>query len=525
MVRYSRALCAVAILWLLPSAHAVPVALARDGQLDPSFGAGGRIVVNYGSERYSATDVLVDHEGRVLVSGQTLTPGGFHPFVIRLGRDGFPDSHFGDGGIVWLPFWVIHGAVVDRDGRIVLAGNVPPFIYGPDYDYAVGRLLDDGQLDPSFGEAGILRIDGGPDYETLRALAIDSQARIVLVGEGETLRVSGAGELDKSYGDEGFAPLPIGDSSQLSSVAIDPRGQVAVAGSALIAGSWRLVIARLGSAGELDTSFGLGGWAVLEFPGPADKTGSDLDFDPLGRAVVVGYEGPFARSVGLVARLLPGGAPDPSFDGDGRVLLRTARIGSVSLDTGRILIAGKAATTAMLTRLDSSGALDRNFGSEGKVIEEFSGGEGLAVGNVDSGGRYLLAAGVSGRFGFGIGVARYLNPGDGSGLAPSYRCRGKPATIVGSGKDDRLRGTGKRDVIVGRGGDDAIRALDRRDIACGGAGSDRLYGGSGNDRLYGDRGDDRLFGGPGKDRLFGGRGRDRLRGGPGDDRLRSGHGS
>ena len=91
---------------------------------------------------------------------------------------------------------------------------------------------------------------------------------------------------------------------------------------------------------------------------------------------------------------------------------------------------------------------------------------------------------------------------------PPPTCAGKPATIVGTARNDVLRGTRKADVILALGGNDVVRGARGNDIVCGGPGNDRLFGDSGSDRLLGEAGRDRLTGGAGRDRLVGGVGRD-----------------
>ena len=67
---------------------------------------------------------------------------------------------------------------------------------------------------------------------------------------------------------------------------------------------------------------------------------------------------------------------------------------------------------------------------------------------------------------------------------------GKPCTIVGTMRNDRLVGTSRADVICGLGGNDVIE---------GRAGNDVLDGGAGDDTLTGESGADRMTGGPGSD--------------------------
>jgi len=113
-------------------------------------------------------------------------------------------------------------------------------------------------------------------------------------------------------------------------------------------------------------------------------------------------------------------------------------------------------------------------------------------------------------------------------------CEGRPATIVGTSKSNRIVGTPGVDVISGRGGADVIRGLGGNDIICGDRGNDRLFGDAGSDVLSGGQGVDTLQGGGqadvlkgsgGADQLFGGPGRDELRGERGKDRLSGGPGA
>ncbi|MBK5218219.1 MAG: PD40 domain-containing protein [Thermoleophilia bacterium] len=119
---------------------------------------------------------------------------------------------------------------------------------------------------------------------------------------------------------------------------------------------------------------------------------------------------------------------------------------------------------------------------------------------------------------------------------PLPGCAGRPATIIGTERNDKLIGTKRADVILALGGDDHIRSLSAPDVICAGAGRDHVDAGSngehgGGDLVLGGPGDDRLVlrpelgtlkGGPGDDALIGSKGGDSLYGGAGDDLLRGG---
>ena len=87
-------------------------------------------------------------------------------------------------------------------------------------------------------------------------------------------------------------------------------------------------------------------------------------------------------------------------------------------------------------------------------------------------------------------------------------CAGREATIVGTGRSDRLRGTNGDDVIAAGGGDDRVVGLRGDDLICASGGADVIRGKGGDDTLRGGRGQDELRGGGGSDKCRGGRGPD-----------------
>jgi hypothetical protein len=102
----------------------------------------------------------------------------------------------------------------------------------------------------------------------------------------------------------------------------------------------------------------------------------------------------------------------------------------------------------------------------------------------------------------------FLNP---QTQMEAQRCKGKPATHLGTNGRDRLTGTSENDVVVALGGRDRVNTKGGKDLVCAGGGRDRVKGKGANDRLYGQGGGDRLNGGGGRDRCVGGPGRDTIR--------------
>jgi uncharacterized delta-60 repeat protein len=528
-----RALLICAVAFGL-SAFAAPGAQARAGDLDPSFGEGGRTVVHL--PFIYPKDMAIDSKGRIVIVG-VFVKTIMRSVVVRLSPDGSLDQSFGHDGIVERPTWGEELVSVETDeaDRILLAGGGGALT--PPADFMIARLLEDGRGDPAFDGDGVLPVDTQGTGEHEVDLALDDRGGILLasgtrvltltgrfVTKMMVLRVDPAGFLDSGFGGGGVAvvdfidaPPPTITESKGRVVTVDPEGRILVAGTVGPFGPQHFAVARFDARGQLDPTFAGDGTATIDFGiWPSAKVAYGIAVDPRGRPVLAGTDG---LSSALAARLLPNGSPDPSFAEGGTLLLplqEVSGVGGTAVDeAGRILIVGSSteggAGHAFLARLREDGSFDDSFGAGGLVREDFTArfANGLEMA-IDSAGRYLIMGEAFSPM-MGAGLARYLGDSPPPAEAEPPRCRGKRATIVGTAKRDRLRGTPKRDVIVALGGNDRVRAFAGRDLVCAGSGRDVVRAGKGNDTVFGGRGADRLFGGAGKDRLRGGPGRDRER--------------
>jgi uncharacterized delta-60 repeat protein len=165
----------------------------------------------------------------------------------------------------------------------------------------------------------------------------------------------------------------------------------------IIATVWVLVAAfpARADAGDLDTGFGLGGYANA---GKGGTEGAVVQAD--GKIVLLG--GHYRRDASFVwdvKRLLPNGLPDGSFGNDGAILL----IGKLMAETGitldasqRILISGNRGGGTRIFRLSADGILDKSFGNGGSVDIDLFGAQphGLGVfgnGNIAQLGTFEMA--------------------------------------------------------------------------------------------------------------------------------------
>lgn len=151
------------------------------GTLDPSFGMGGKV-----RDSLDAFAVAVQADGKVVAAGEVAGFDGFA--LVRYTINGVLDSSFGVGGNVRTEpdagnSDVASAIALQKDGKIVAAGSSPA---GPDQHFALVRYTTDGKLDTSFGSGGQVVTRIGGVNETLFAVAIQRDGKIVAAGSSNS---------------------------------------------------------------------------------------------------------------------------------------------------------------------------------------------------------------------------------------------------------------------------------------------------------------------------------------------------
>jgi Tol biopolymer transport system component len=82
----------------------------------------------------------------------------------------------------------------------------------------------------------------------------------------------------------------------------------------------------------------------------------------------------------------------------------------------------------------------------------------------------------------------------GPDAAPTLKCGGKFATIIGTKKSEKLKGGAGKDVIAGLGGKDKLIGAGKKDVLCGGKGKDKFDAGGGKDTCIGGPAEDKAKG-------------------------------
>src|SRR5947208_2891942 len=250
----------------------VRMALARyaaSGKLDPSFGAGGRALTDFGCQNDDwAWAVAVQADGKVVAAGAMHPKNGLTRFALaRYTARGRLDPSFGRNGKVLTRFGSgaqAQAVALQGDGKIVAAG-----IGGR--NFALARYTPRGRLDPSFGTGGELLASGVPWAD----LALQRDGKFVTAGTGSRpqssredprefalARCTTDGILDSSFGRGGKLLTDFHKGAGAVALAVQGDEKIVAAGTV---GGVDFALTRYSSSGRLDGSFGTGGKVVTDF--------------------------------------------------------------------------------------------------------------------------------------------------------------------------------------------------------------------------------------------------------------------
>ncbi|MCC6900787.1 MAG: hypothetical protein IT377_17540 [Polyangiaceae bacterium] len=345
----------------------VPVDLSvrgAPGALDNGFGTGGETVGIVSGEWSRPRAVALGPDQKVYVVGETgSTTANTHAyFAVRLTSDGNLDTTFGSAGMVvryevaGTGAHAARGVFVDTQGRSVVGGS-----FGTT-QFFVARFDASGGLDATFGTAGEVVSPG------FVANAIAQQAtKTVVVGQtndgpgyAAVARLDADGKADTAFGLAGLAKInTVGYSSTALATAIDASNRIVIAGSSNKPGS-PLLAARMTPSGGLD-AYGTAGIAWLA-PG-SGSTMSGLAVRPDKRALIGGG---FTGDGYFLLQLDEQGALDATFGTSGVVTGNVMRIDAMTLDaSGRLVAAGRLAQLLRLGRFGTDGKPDTTFGNGG----------------------------------------------------------------------------------------------------------------------------------------------------------------
>ncbi len=340
------------LLSVLCASRASSLLAAGSGAVDPGFDP-GNVSFAFGSPMVAK--VVVQPDGKILVGGAfSSVQGAPRNGLARLNADGTLDTSFVPPFFVTSVIPLARNMVVQPDGRILVSGE--GLNAGGSAYYSIVRLMPDGSVDPTFTLLSMAVSRG------VEGLALQPDGRILIGGDFSNIgpasaktiaRLNADGTLDPSFSLE---PVTSSYGGRVVSIVLQPDGSVLIGGDfAATAGGLNFTcLARIRADLTLDPGFrpvfNLNEGAIVRSiqpraDGPMYVTGQ---FSSINGATKIS-----------VARLTSAGVVDPSFDVFGTTpgALNDALLQA----TGKLLITGNffiPGDRRGIARVDETGAID-----------------------------------------------------------------------------------------------------------------------------------------------------------------------
>lgn len=271
-------------------------AIARhnlDGSLDSDFDEDGVLIIET-ETNVSAIGIGETSQGQYLL-GVTQVSGEFPELgLYRYNDDGTIDNNFGTNGLAVVPipfsFAVVSEMIVQQDGKILFGGT--------DFeDLIFCRLNEDGSLDSDFGGNGFATVSLN-DVPRLRDMKVHDDGKIsgtvsqslpLFQNQHVLIQLNPDGSLNDSFGNDGIRTLDLEETGRM--VSLEPMGtDLFAAGYFEIQWGAPHVLAKLGSDGSLDESFGNSGYSSSTISDRGRETFTALKLLSSGNICAAGFD-------------------------------------------------------------------------------------------------------------------------------------------------------------------------------------------------------------------------------------------
>lgn len=372
---------------------------AQQSYLDTIFGDSGICLEDSLSSQFYSVLISNDGSGRILASGDYQSKLAIFAYT----SGGSKDTTWGNHGMSTITF-PNHGNSVARkvlqqnDGKLITVGDMRFSGSLNNSNLLVTRFNNDGNIDSSFANNGILIIDHFL-YETGYSGVITNDNKIILSASGgdhasiwnwEIIRINGNGSIDSTFASDGLKYVEITNTGEFyhqdlaHDILLQDDGKFIVSGKAnnLDTGP-DFTLGRFFSDGNLDSTFGTDGIVFTTFENSFAELIYSSKLQPDGKIVVGGFAcTEFDKPRLAFARYNTNGTLDLSFGNNGTTFISNSSsnladmVYAIALQTdGKIVFSGAKninnqlyKTELVVGRLLSNGQLDSGFVDSGMSI-------------------------------------------------------------------------------------------------------------------------------------------------------------
>ncbi|MCP4767153.1 MAG: BspA family leucine-rich repeat surface protein, partial [Gammaproteobacteria bacterium] len=238
-----------------------------DGSLDTSFDGDGKLITDFGFGNDQSLSVTLQADGKILVAGTSVNGTGYDFALTRYNSDGSLDTTFDTDGKLTTAIGssddFVLSVTVQSDGKILVSGQTLSSDQS-NWDIALARYNPDGSLDTTFDGDGKLTTVIGPGHDKGWSVTVQDDGKILVAGQSHNgsnydfalIRYNSDGSLDTSFDGDGILTTAIGSGNDTSySVTVQSDGKILVAGQSHNGSNYDFALIRYNSDGSLDTSF------------------------------------------------------------------------------------------------------------------------------------------------------------------------------------------------------------------------------------------------------------------------------
>ncbi|HRG60137.1 MAG TPA: T9SS type A sorting domain-containing protein [Bacteroidia bacterium] len=238
--------------------------LHNNGSIDSTFGINGKFELDFDPIDIGVVTMGLQSDGKIIIVGKYNNGSSLQIIAIRLTQNGILDLGFGNSGITKIQLDTIlkedetTSCIVQQDDKILIGAITFDQLFSGRI-FGMVRLTENGQLDSSFGNFGIVKTDipyQGNDYAL--ALALQSDGKILQAGTCKNNKIMAIcrynidGTLDNTFGNQGIDTLNISLGKDIiRDIIVQDDNRILIVGET----SSNACILRLTQYGQIDSTF------------------------------------------------------------------------------------------------------------------------------------------------------------------------------------------------------------------------------------------------------------------------------
>ncbi|HPH83408.1 MAG TPA: delta-60 repeat domain-containing protein [Flavobacteriales bacterium] len=294
-----------------------------DGTPDLTYGINGMsVIIPFEGQAFIPEEMVIQPDGKSIQVGISYYLGQTDLVMARYNTDGTPDVTFGNNGLVIQDYnqqlQTGRCLTLQEDGKILAAGTL--IISSDESPATIFRFLPDGQLDPTFADAGIFILNQAPLLAEFFGVEVQPDGKILAAGNNNTnssnsvfmcIRLDANGNLDNTFSSDGiFRMDELGGlhNDLLWDMKLNSNGKILLAGQGTATPfndfPSKATLVQLKEDGTLDPTFGTNGLHFTDLTSN-DEVCSHVEFQDDGKILLAGIAADTGGYKGSLVRLLP----------------------------------------------------------------------------------------------------------------------------------------------------------------------------------------------------------------------------